>query len=128
MPAHPGRVVQGRLHQAVAHYHAASQVALGSGGLQALVGSPAYSFGMADLLREWNDLAGAEQHIVQGMELMQGALTLHADVAALGYLTRARLQFACGNTLGARATLATFVDFARQRQFDNLMLARELAV
>jgi LuxR family maltose regulon positive regulatory protein len=121
------QVVQGRLHQAAANYREAAHVALGSGGLQVLVGSPAYSFGMADLLRERNDLAGAEQHMAQGMELMQGALTVHADVAALGYLTRARLQQAGGDYAGAQATLATFADLARQRQFDDLVLARGLA-
>jgi LuxR family maltose regulon positive regulatory protein len=121
------QVVQGRLHQAAANYREAAHVALGTGGLQVLVGSPAYFFGMADLLCEWNDLAGAEQHMAQGMELLQGALTVHADVAALGYHTRARLQRAGGDPAGAQATLATFVDLARQRQFDDLVLARALA-
>jgi LuxR family transcriptional regulator, maltose regulon positive regulatory protein len=121
------QVVQGRLHQAAANYREAAHVALGTGGLQMLVGSPAYSFGMADLLREWNDLAGAEQHMMQGMELIQGALTVHADVAALGYITQARLQQAGGDPAGAQATLATFVDLARQRQFDELVVARAMA-
>jgi LuxR family maltose regulon positive regulatory protein len=103
------QVVQGRLHQAAANYREAAHVALGTGGLQVLVGSPAYSFGMADLLCEWNDLAGAEQHMAQGMELLQGALTVHADVAALGYRTWARLQQAGGDPASAQATLATFV-------------------
>jgi LuxR family transcriptional regulator, maltose regulon positive regulatory protein len=122
------QVVQGRSHQAAANYREAAHVALGTGGLQMLVGSPAYSFGMADLLREWNDLAGAEQHMAQGMELIQGALTVHADVAALGYITQARLQQAGGDPAGAQAALATFVDLARQRQFDDLVMARALAV
>jgi LuxR family transcriptional regulator, maltose regulon positive regulatory protein len=121
------QVVQGRLRQAAANYREAAHVALGTGGLQMLVGSPAYSFGMADLLREWNDLAGAEQHMAQGMELIQGALTVHADVAALGYITQARLQQAGGDPAGAQAALATFVDLARQRHFDDLVMARALA-
>ncbi len=121
------QVVQGRLHQAAANYREAAHVALGTGGLQMLVGSPAYSFGMADLLCEWNDLAGAEQHMAQGMELIQGALTVHADVAALGYITQARLQQAGGDLAGAQAALATFVDLARQRQFDDLVMVRALA-
>jgi LuxR family maltose regulon positive regulatory protein len=92
-------------------------VALGSGGLHVLVGSPAYFFGMGDLQREWNDLDGAERHVAEGIDLVRGALTVHADVAALGYITQARLQQARGNGAGAMATLEAFADIARQRNF-----------
>ena len=44
----------------------------GPGGLQVLVGSAAYYFGLGDLLREWNDLDAAEHHLTQGMELVAG--------------------------------------------------------
>jgi LuxR family maltose regulon positive regulatory protein len=42
---------------------------------------------------------------------------VHADVAALGYITQARLQQARGNGAGAMATLEAFADIARQRNF-----------
>jgi LuxR family maltose regulon positive regulatory protein len=111
------QMVQGRLRQACASFSASAQVALGSGGLHVLVGSPAYFFGMGDLQREWNDLEAAERHVAEGMELVRGALTVHADVAALGYITQAQLQQARGDGAGALATLEAFADLARQRNF-----------
>ncbi|HEX9372973.1 MAG TPA: LuxR C-terminal-related transcriptional regulator, partial [Roseiflexaceae bacterium] len=121
------RVVQGRLREAAASYREAAEVALGSGGLHVMVGSPAYYFGMADLLREWNDLDAAERHLAQGMELLRGALTVHADVAALGAIVQARLQHARGDGTSALATLETFADLARRRGFDELVIARGAA-
>jgi LuxR family maltose regulon positive regulatory protein len=111
------QVAQGRLHQAAASFRQSAQVALGSGGLHMLVGSPAYYFGMGDLLREWNDLDAAERHVKEGMDLVRGALAVHADVAALGYITQAQLLQARGDGASAIATLEAFADLARQRNF-----------
>ena len=38
-----------------------------------LLEGPAYYAGLGDLLREWNDLDAAEQHLAQGMEQLRGS-------------------------------------------------------
>jgi LuxR family maltose regulon positive regulatory protein len=121
------QVAQGQLRQAAVSFRKSAQVALSSGGLHILVGSPAYYFGMGDLLREWNDLDAAERHVAEGMDLVRGALTVHADVAALGYITQARLQQARGDGAGAIATLVAFADLARQRNFAAAVAMRAAA-
>ncbi len=63
-------VLQGRLHQAATTYEETVQVVPRQERLQVLVGRPAYFIGMADLLREWNNLDAAEHHMTQWMELI----------------------------------------------------------
>jgi hypothetical protein len=46
-------------------------------GLQALLNSADYYFGLGDLLREWNKLDEAEQYLSQGMELVRGTSTVY---------------------------------------------------
>ena len=111
------RVLQGRLRQARATYEEAMQVVSESGKMQELVGGPAYFFGMGDLYREWNDLAAAHSHLEQGMELVQGTLTVDADVILIGYLSMAHLQQALGAGNGALATLEEFAHLAGRRNF-----------
>ena len=48
------QMLQGRLHTAARTYEQAMQVTPGREGLQALLNSADYYFGMGDLLREWN--------------------------------------------------------------------------
>jgi LuxR family transcriptional regulator, maltose regulon positive regulatory protein len=122
------RVLQGRLHAAAAVYAEATQIAPEPGRFQTLVGSPAYYFGLGDLLREWNDLAVAEHHLMQGIALMSGRLTVDAEVAFLGYSALARLKQARADSRGANATLDTFLDMAHQRRFVAGLIARGMAL
>ncbi len=117
------QVLQGRLRQAAATFHEATQLAPGAGRLQALVGSPAYYFGLGDLLREWNDLDAAQYHVTQGMELVGGTLAVDADVVTLGYVALAHVQHARGDTSGALATLEQFANLARRRNFVAQLIA-----
>ena len=120
--------LQGHLRRAASTYGEAVRVLPGQGGLQSLLGSPAYYFGLGDLLREWNELDAAERHLVDGMDLVKGTLPVFADEVTLGYIALARLQQARGEYSRALATLDAFMDLARQRHFVPQMLARGMAV
>jgi LuxR family maltose regulon positive regulatory protein len=122
------QVLQGRLRTAAHTYGQAMQVTPERERLQTLVNSADYYFGMGDLLREWNRLDEAEQHLTQGMELAGGTLTVYAEIVTLGYTARARLQQAQGNFQGALATLSAFAELADQRHFVPHLLARTAAV
>jgi LuxR family maltose regulon positive regulatory protein len=122
------QALQGRLKVAAATYREAAHTAAGPGRLRILIGSPAYYVGMGDLLREWNDLDGAEQHLAQGMDLMKETFAVDADDVALGYLALARLQHARGRHADARATLDMFADLARRRRFAPHLIARVAAL
>jgi ATP/maltotriose-dependent transcriptional regulator MalT len=99
------QVLQGRLQQALATYEEAVRALPAPQTLPALVGGPAYYFGLGDLLREWNKLEATERLLSQGMDRLQGKLTVDADLAALGYLTLARLKQARGDSQGALVAL-----------------------
>ncbi len=120
--------LQGQLRRAASTYGEAVRVLPGQGGLQSLLGSPAYYFGLGDLLREWNELDAAERHLVDGMDLVKGTLPVFADEVTLGYIALARLQQARGEYSRALATLDAFMDLARQRHFVPQLLARGRAV
>ena len=118
------RALAGRLRQAATTYDEAAQVAPGPGELRAMVGSAAYYFGRGDLLREWNDLVAAEDSLRSGMELVQGSLTVDADVLTLGYISMARLQQARGEQSSATQTLETFEEVARRRNIIDQLIVR----
>ncbi|HEX6554322.1 MAG TPA: LuxR C-terminal-related transcriptional regulator [Ktedonobacteraceae bacterium] len=120
--------LQGQLRRAASTYGEAVRLFPGQGGLQSLLGSPAYYFGLGDLLREWNELDAAERHLVDGMDLIRGTLTVFADEVTLGYLALARLQQARGEYRQALATLDAFMDLAQERHFVPHLLARGRAV
>src|SRR5215212_6130454 len=120
-------VMQGRLREARAAYEEAMQVVSESGKMHELVNGPAYYFGMGDLYREWNDLGAAQSHLEQGMELVQGTLTVDADVILMGYLSMARLHQARGGSTGALATLEELAHLTQQRNFVAPLLARATA-
>jgi LuxR family maltose regulon positive regulatory protein len=122
------QVLQGRLHAAAATYLEAAQIAPEPGGLQGMIGSAGYYFGLGDLYREWNDLAAAEQHLLEGMDQAIGVLTANAIYLGQGSMALARLQHAAGDRTGALATLGRFADLGHQRAFDPLLLARGVAV
>ncbi len=120
--------LQGHLRRAASTYGEAVRVLPGQGGLQSLLGSPAYYFGLGDLLREWNELDAAERHLVNGLDLVQGTLTVFADEVTLGYIALARLQQARGEYSRALATLDAFTNLAHLRHFVPQLLARGGAV
>src|SRR5256886_8083794 len=120
--------LQGHLRRAASTYGEAVRVLPGQGGLQSLLGSPAYYFGLGDLLREWNELDAAERHLVNGMDLVRGTLTVFADEVTLGYIALARLQQARGEYSRALATLDAFTNLASLRHFVPQLLARGRAV
>ena len=122
------QVLQGRLRTGAHTYEQAMQVTPGRERLQTLVNSADYYFGMGDLLREWNKLDEAEQHLTQGMDLARGTLTVYAEIVTLGYTALARLQQARGNFQGALATLSAFAELADQRHFVPRLLAWAAAV
>jgi LuxR family maltose regulon positive regulatory protein len=122
------QVLQGRLRTAAHSYGQSKEVAPGRERLQTLVNSADYYFGMGDLLREWNELDEAERHLMQGMDLAGGTLTVYAEIVTLGYTALARLQEARGNFQGALATLSAFAELAHQRHFVPRLLARGAAV
>jgi LuxR family maltose regulon positive regulatory protein len=110
-------ILQGRLHQAAATYAQMVRVVPRPEVLQTAFSSLFYYFGLGDLLREWNDLEAAEQHLAQGMALIKETLTVEPFVALLGYTALARLQQARGNTREALAALDTLARLAQQRHF-----------
>lgn len=87
-----------------------------------------YYFGLGDLLREWNDRETAEQHLAQGMALINEALPLDPLVAILGYIALARLQQAGGNTTAALTTLDALARLAKRRHFSIHLMPQVAAV
>jgi LuxR family maltose regulon positive regulatory protein len=110
-------VLRGRLRTAANIYEEARQVIPAYEIYQVLTASPAYYFGLSDLLREWNRLDEAERLLSQGIELIVGTKTSFADDILLGYLTLARVQQARGEYSKALATLDTFMRLADERDF-----------
>ncbi len=97
-------------------------------GLQTLVHGADYYLLLGELLREWNQLHRAEQHLAQGLDLVGRALTTDANTIMRGYLAFARLQQACGQGNRARETLEAFTQMAQQRGFASTLLAHGAAV
>ncbi len=122
------QVLQGRLHQAAVTYEGAGQEVPRPEELQVVANSPIYYFGLGDLLREWNDLETAEQHLAQGMNLMRDTLSVDADEVWLGYAALARLQHARGRDDQALATLDTFMQLAQHRHVAPALLSQVTAL
>jgi LuxR family maltose regulon positive regulatory protein len=110
-------ILQGRLRQAAATFEQVVQVVPRPEVLQTLFGSLFYYFSLGDLLREWNHLEAAEQHLAQGMALIKETLTVEPFVAILGYTALARLLQARGYTHEALATLDALMQLADRRHF-----------
>lgn len=104
------------------------QVAPGQESLQVVIGSPAYYFGMGDVLREWNNLDAAEDYLAQGMDQLRGTLSVDAEVVTLGYITQARLNWERGDYSMALATLDEFDQLTRRRNFVAHLGTRGFAV
>jgi LuxR family maltose regulon positive regulatory protein len=121
------RVLQGRLHAAAATFGEMAQIAA-EPDQPLLLEGPAYYAGMGDLLREWNDLDAAEQHLTQAMEQLQGRLVVDAEDVSLAYLALARLQHARGEYATAHLTLESYIDLVRRRGFVAHLLSRGVAM
>jgi ATP/maltotriose-dependent transcriptional regulator MalT len=73
-------------------------------------------------------LNSAEQHLVQGMDLVRETMTADAEMIMRGYLALARLQQARGESNRALATLDAFARMAHQSDFAPALLAHAAAV
>ncbi len=122
------QALRGRLHQAAEAYEEAKHAVPKEEELRTLIGSPAYYFGLGDVLREQNNLDTAEYYLAQGMDLLRGPLAIIAEVIALGYITLARVQQAYGEYSQALATLDGYTQLAHQRTFVPHLIARGAAV
>ncbi|MBN1887222.1 MAG: hypothetical protein JW850_04510 [Thermoflexales bacterium] len=98
-------VAQGQLHKAACAYRAALQLVEGSTrrvkGLFPGLGYP--YVGLADVLREWNELEEAAHYAEEGVKLCQ--LLGQAEISVNGYVTLARVRRARGDLDGALTTL-----------------------
>lgn len=79
------QLLQGRLHHAAVTIEQATQLVPQPAGLQTLVHGADYYFLLGELLREWNQLRSAKQHLAQGLDLVRRALTTDADTIMRGY-------------------------------------------
>src|SRR6266849_1892625 len=116
------------LRQAAVTIEQATQLVPKHGGLQTLLNGADYYFLLGDLLREWNQLNSAEQHLVQGMDLVRETMTADAEMIMRGYMALARLQQACGQGNRALETLDAFALVSRQRSFASTLVAHGAAV
>lgn len=94
------RKVQGQLHRAEELYNQARQWLVERRGLESRFRC-SYEFGLADLLRERNQLNEAREHATAGIEYRRrfGGYNLLGDLALM------RVLQACGNTEGAMKAL-----------------------
>jgi len=122
------QATQGRLRHAAQTFEEAARAVPRHEDVRTTVGSPAYYFGLADILREWNEMSMAERLLEQGMELVNAGFTVDAEVVTLGYITLARLQMARAEYNQAMITLDTFTHLADARSFAPYLRARGMAV
>jgi LuxR family maltose regulon positive regulatory protein len=122
------QVLQGQLREAAVTYEKAGQTIPNQKVLRVLGSASVHSFGMGDLLREWNKLDAAEDLLADGMELLKGTLSISADEVMHGYIALARLKQARGAYSQALATLEAFRQLARQRHYVPQLLAQGAAV
>ncbi len=90
--------VRGQLHQAEALYGRARQWMVARNGLDSRVRCP-YEVGLANLLREWNQLDAAHEHAVTGVEY--GRRFGVNSLLVSGYVTLMRVLQAQGDVDGA---------------------------
>ena len=110
---------QGRLKEAMATYHDALQHATAPGGKELPVaGFPNIKIG--DLLREWNDLETASQHLGRGVQ--QCSQLGQADVLADGFVGLARLEIARGKLDRAHQTLLKARQVTERTKVDPFVL------
>ncbi|MDV2988855.1 MAG: LuxR C-terminal-related transcriptional regulator [Dehalogenimonas sp.] len=108
-------VKQGKLDEALCIYYEGLALATMAGGQQLpIAGFPKVKLG--DVLREKNDLAGAEQWLHPGIE--QCIQLGHPDVLADAYVALSRLQLAQNNWIGAYDTFEKAQEVANKSPVD----------
>jgi LuxR family maltose regulon positive regulatory protein len=121
-------VLRGRLRLAETTYEQVVQVVPRPEILRTIFRSLSYYFGLGDLLREWNDLEAAEQHLAQGMALINETRAVEPFVATRGYIALAHLEQARGNTREALAALDALAHLVERRRFSPHLVAKVAAV
>jgi LuxR family maltose regulon positive regulatory protein len=117
------QLLQGRLRSGAITIEQAAQLAARHGGLHALINGADYYFILGDVLCEWNQLDIAEQHLVQGMDLVKDSATADAEMITRGYLALARLHLARGERTQVRKTLDAFALVSRDRGYAPALVA-----
>jgi LuxR family maltose regulon positive regulatory protein len=112
----------------MATYEVVAQKVPWSEVLRTLPSGPSYYFGVGDIRREWNDLDTAEEHLAQGIAIIEGSTTADAPIIALGYTSLARLLQARGEYSQAFALLEQYAYLARQRPFMPYLIAQGAAL
>jgi LuxR family maltose regulon positive regulatory protein len=120
--------MQGRLHQAALTYAQAEQRFPEHISLYAFAGTPAYSFGLGDVLREWNRLDEAEYHLTEGIELVRQTWLMDTHVILLGYVSLARLKLARRAFAEALSVLEEFSHLAQERDYNAVFIAQGVAI
>ncbi|MFN8420661.1 MAG: LuxR C-terminal-related transcriptional regulator [Anaerolineae bacterium] len=121
------QVLQGRLRRAESTFAQAENLKPQRGHVGDLLNGAAYHIGLGNILRERNELAAANQHLPLGIELLQGVLSVDADVVTAGYIGLAKLRQAHGDIAGGLAMLEEFITMARTQQFYLPLLATGMA-
>jgi LuxR family maltose regulon positive regulatory protein len=121
-------VLQSRLRHAAATYRQLIQLVSRPEVLQTMFSSLFYYFGLGELLYEWNDLDAADQHLSQGMALVEETRPIEPFVAILGYTALARLQQAMGNSREAVETLDALLRLVERRHFAPHLLPKVTSV
>ncbi|MBK8903961.1 MAG: AAA family ATPase [Anaerolineaceae bacterium] len=122
------QTLQGQLQQARRTYGRVFDLVQQPELLPNLFGSAFCYIGLGDLLCEQNDLAAAEQYLVDGVALVGGAMIVEADVVVWGHAALARLYQAQGDATAANATLAAFTEISRRRPMASRVLQQAKAV
>jgi LuxR family maltose regulon positive regulatory protein len=90
-------MLQGQLHEARRLYEQALELAFDKRGRMLPIAGAA-KIGLAELLREWNDLEAATEHLTEGLELTRQ----WGEIGTLdGYIALARIRQAQGDEEGA---------------------------
>jgi LuxR family maltose regulon positive regulatory protein len=91
--------IQGHLHQAAETLREANQFKYESSNIKIPYASSA-SIGLADILREWNELDAAMGYIQEGIEIATASRVV--DAITLGYASMALVHLAMGDLEAAR--------------------------
>ena len=110
------RAIQGQLQEAMATYRQALDLATNGEGTLLPVAGLAF-IGMGELLREWNDLASATQHLEQGIELAQRCTEMGSID---GYIALARVKQVQGDAEAAVELMRKAQELAKRSEFTGL--------
>lgn len=119
-------ILQGRLHQAAQVYQQMLQHLMENKRTPPPIASIPYN-GLGEVLREWNQLEAAEEHLTQGIELGKNWERI---VAFDGYVNLARVRHAQGDAASALRAIENAEQFANQMggtQMDDFAVAAHKA-